>query len=197
MQYACTTPATADPVTLADVLAHSRIDEHADDAYVALLIKKATRAVERELSKQFITATWKLYLDRFPDEIELRVLPVASIISIYYTNTEGTNTLLAATEYQGDCVSPDCPCRIKPAYGKSWPSTRGDTYNAVTITFTAGYGTTAAFVPESIKHILAFIVANWYEKREPVDEDAQNVSTSLVPFALQWLMSKEDWGGYS
>ena len=193
MPYVCTTPATVTPISVADVLAHCRIDAHDDDVYIAGLIDKATRTVERLLDRQFCTATWKLYLDEWPDAIELTKLPVASVTGITYVNTAGTVTTLAAAQYQTDFACPDSPGRIKPAYGLVWPSCRGDTYNQIIVTFTAGYGATASLVPAAVRHALLLVVANWYEKREPVTDEVVNE----VPFVLAWLMSSEDWGQYT
>lgn len=197
MAYVCSTPATTYPVTVGDVLTHSRIDAHDDDAYLANLIIKSTRAIERELDRQFITATWKLYLDEFPDEIILRKLPVATITSIAYVDTAGSAQTLAATEYQSDLTSPDAPGRIRPAYGKVWPSTRADTYNAVTVTFTAGYGAASA-VPQTIKHAICIMVSHWYENREQEsDISGLSVQARSLGYSLDWLLSHEDWGVYA
>jgi uncharacterized phiE125 gp8 family phage protein len=193
MRYVCTTPATVTPIAVADVLAHSRIDAHDDDAYIAGLIAKATRAVERELDRQFCMATWKLYMDEFPAEIVLGKCPVATITSITYTDTAGSTQTLASANYQSSLVSPDSPGRIRPAYGLVWPATRGDTYDAVCVTFTAGYGVASA-VPQSVKHALCLLVAHWYENREPTTGEGSQQS---IQFALDYLLSKEDWGVYA
>lgn len=197
MAYVCSTPATTYPVSVGDVLTHSRIDSHDDDTYLAGLIIKATRAIERELDRQFITATWKLYLDEFPGEILLRKLPVASVTSVAYVDTAGSAQTLAATEYQTDYTAPDSPGRIRPAYGKTWPSTRADTYNAVTVTFTAGYGAASA-VPQTIKHAICMMVGHWYENRElEASGEGLSAESRALSYAMAWLLAHEDWGVYT
>ena len=193
MRYVCTTPPTSAAVALADVRQFCRIDGHDDDALLVRLVDRATRELERALSRQFVTATWKLYLSHFPAEIELRILPVASVTSITYVDTSGTTQTLAADQYQTNLVGLDTPGRIKPAYGLTWPSTRSDTYNSVTVTFTAGYGAATA-VPESVKQAIQLLVAHGYENREPI-----NIGNLVTPIdiTLQWLMSLEGWGDYS
>jgi uncharacterized phiE125 gp8 family phage protein len=178
---------------VADVLAHCHIDLPDSDtlAYLSGLIAKATRTIGRMLDRQFVTATWKLYLDDFPDEIELTKLPVASVTSITYVSTSGTTTTLPANQYQTSSACPDCPGRISPAYGCAWPSVRGG-FEQVVVTFTAGYGAAAA-VPQAAKHALLLIVAHWYENREPTTDAIANE----LPFCLAYLLSGEDWGQYT
>lgn len=191
-QYLCSTDATTQPVTLAEVREHCRIDGHDSDGYLSDLIVKATRQFQRIFGRQFVTATWKLYLDRFPAEILLEKLPVATVTSVVYIDNDGTSQTLAASGYQVQKESPDAPARIKPAYGLTWPSTRGDIYNAVTVTFTAGYGAASA-VPKTVKHAIMMVIAHWYEQREPVTENVINE----IPFAVDWLMAAEEWGQYA
>lgn len=190
--YACSIDATTQPVTLAEARLHCRLDGHDEDGYLSDLIVKATRQFQRLFSRQFVTATWILYLDSFPAEILLKKLPVATIASIYYVDNDGTSRLLAAAGYQVQKESPDNPARIKPAYGLTWPSTRGDIYNAVTVTFTAGYGAASA-VPKTVKHAILMVVGHWHEYREPVTDNVVNE----VPYAVDWLMAAEDWGVYA
>ena len=193
MRYELSTAATGTPIKREDVVNFIRIVNEDDYALVTALIDRATRYVERRIQRQLLTATWKLYLDAFPAEILLEKLPVASVTSITYTDLDGDTETLAATEYQTDYAAPDRPGRIKPAYGKTWPNTRSSTYKAVTVTFTAGYGTEAD-VPETIKQALLLLVQHWYDNRAMIETGT--IVTS-VPTSVDSLLAIEDWGSYA
>jgi len=192
VRYELSTAATGTPISREDVINFIRVINEDDYPLITALVDRATRYVERRIQRQLLTATWKLYLDAFPDEIFLGKLPVASVSSITYVDLNGDTQTLTATEYQTDYAAKDRPGRIKPAYGKTWPSTRSSTYKAVTVTFTAGYGT-AANVPETIKHALLLLVQHWYDQRAMIAQTQQY----SVPTSVDSLLAIEDWGSYA
>lgn len=191
MRYELSTAPTGDVVDLADVLDHLRVSDESEYTYLAALVDRAVRWVERRTQRQLLTATWKLYLDAFPTEIQLRKLPVASVTSIQYVDLDGDTQTLSSSSYQTDYASEDRPGRIMPAYGYSWPNTRSSIYNAVTVTFTAGYGAASA-VPETIKQAIMMLAGHWYDHREAVDE----LEYKPVPYAVDNLLSLDEWGYY-
>lgn len=185
---------SVEPVSLADAKQALRLTGADEDGYLTNRIVEARRLVERWLGRQLITATWKLYLDEFPDEVLLEKLPVATVTSITYVDLDGTTQTLASADYQTDITSQDTPARIMPAYGKSWPDTRADTYNAVCVTFTAGYGAAATSVPDTIKAAILLLVGHRYELREPLN--IGNI-VNEIPFSVQALLAIEDSGAYA
>lgn len=157
------TAPTVDPVTVDEAKAHLRIDTPDDDTLIGTLIS-AVRGLGESITKRaFMTQTWYLYLDEFPDAILVPLPPLASVTSIKYVDADGATQTLDATEYQ--IVKGD-PGEIVPADGKSWPSVR-DQRDAITIEFVAGYASAAA-VPEEIKAWIKIRVATLYENREAV-----------------------------
>lgn len=207
------TAAAVEPVTLAEVRSHCRIDDHSDDAYLVLLIKAARQFAETYSRRQFVTATWKLYLDRFPfganetisdsqsycrDAIILPRPPLQSITSIAYIDANGASQ--SFTNYTSDIYGE--PGRVQPAYGYTWPTARLQP-NAITITYKAGYGGSApandaasvAAVPQPIKHAIMMLAANWYENREPSNADANTAPKVL--FAVEALLDSCSYGSYT
>ena len=156
-----TEPAT-EPVSIAEAKAHVRVTHSTDDALIGALITSVRQAAENELGRTLMTSTWEKTLDEFPDAIELHYPPVAAITSVEYLDDAGTVTLLAAASYTLDERSE--PGWLVPAYDYEWPTTL-DSINAVTVTYTAGYGT-AADVPEAIKAWIKVHVGHLYENRE-------------------------------
>ncbi len=177
-------PAT-EPITLAEARAHLRVDDTTENDYITALITVAREHVESLTDRQLITATYALRLDDFPrrscDIIRPPRPRLIAVSSITYVDTAGDTQTLAAADYQVDAVSE--PCRILPAYGLTWPSTRSQ-LNAVTITYTAGYGA-AAVVPKAIKQAILMLVAHWFENREPV---VVGTITSEVPMTVKALL---------
>jgi|GEM_PF-1090959 hypothetical protein len=183
--------------------------------YLRGLVKKAVEWIERTLSRQLLTATWCCYLDAFPNEIVLERCPVQTVTQIEYTDTEGNSQILPPDQYQFDVASQNWPARVQPAYGLIWPVTRGYSrtwptieanhlgelpeitgfYNAVQVTFTAGYGTPEE-VPPGLRHAILLAAAGWYRDREPTTI-GPGITVNPLPHSLEALLSLEDWGQYA
>ena len=185
------TAPTADPVTYIEAKAHIRIDDDNEQDLIESLITAATQHVEQVLSRQLVTATWKLTLDCFPSggAIDLPRPPGASVVSVVYTDAAGAAQTLSASSYQLDTSS--TPARLALAPGSSWPTVGSGYLGAVQITYTAGYGA-AATVPKAIKQAILFLVALWFELREPV---VVGTIIAEIPFAVRALLAPyRVWG---
>lgn len=160
------TPATTTPISLDEAKLFLRVTHNKEDSEIQALVEDATRFLEDRLGQQFLTASWILTQPCFNDNcILLPRPPLQSVQSVSYVDTNGTTQTLSASLYQVDIKS--MPGRIMPAYNEWWPDLRTETFNPVTIAYTAGY-TTAALVPPAIKRAIKFIVGHWYSSREPV-----------------------------
>lgn len=185
------TPPTTEPVELAQVKSHCRVDGNDDDSLLTMLIAVARASAEHRTGRQLITATYDLVLSAFPSgdaAIRVPVPPLQSVTSIAYIDTTGATQTLNASKYVVDTVS--APGRISPAYGESWPATRSD-YNAVTIRFIAGYGANASAVPTPIKQWMLMQIATLYAQREmiaqgqPVNEIGRSLVDGLLdPYVI-------------
>ena len=162
---ALVTAPTVEPISTAEAKAHLRVDISEDDTYIDTLIKASRTYCENFLFRRLINSTWDLYLDCFPSILLLPYPPASSVTSITYVDGAGDSQTLATTEYATDIRQE--PARIIPAYGKSWPSIRGQN-NAVTVRYVAGYGAAATAVPAAIIHAMKLLIGNWYEQRESV-----------------------------
>lgn len=153
--------ATAEALTLAEVKEHLRIVDNDDDAWVTAMIPVVRKVTENHLRATIMAATWEYKLDCFAPEILLPMAPVDSITSIKYIDDDGIEQTLAVAEYQFDNKG-----RLKPAYDKSWPSTRRQ-LGAVTVTYVAGV-TTAAEVDQDIKLAMKLWIGHYDLNRENV-----------------------------
>jgi uncharacterized phiE125 gp8 family phage protein len=173
-----TVDAASEPVTTAEAKAHCRVTIATDDALIDAYIKAARHVAENRLGRALITQTWELTLDRFPDAIELVYPPIIGVTTIKYLEPlAGVSTTLNALSYTVDVKSE--PGWIVPAYGYDWPDTRG-VINAVTVTYTAGWGA-AADVPQPIKTWILLQVGHWYENRE-ASVILPTGSVAMLPF---------------
>jgi len=215
MRYQQITPPdpTLSIITPDDAMAHANVTDETQAGYFQSLINLATERIEHELQRQYLSATWLCCLDAFPNEICLERTPVQAVTQIEYTDTEGNSQVLPSAQYQVDAICGNYPARIQPAYGLVWPVTRGYSrtwptieanhlgelpeitgfYNAVQVTFTAGYGTPDQ-VPEKVKHAIRLLVATWYRDRE---DTTLAVASIPIPEGVTRLLALEDWGGYA
>lgn len=159
-----TAPA-AEPVTLAEVKLHCKVDTTDDDALITSLIIAARLQAEHQTGRVLVTQTWDVTLDEFPaDSIDLPCPPLQSVTSISYLDADGASQTLASTEYQ--VIINELVGRIVPAYGKSWPATLAQPA-AISVRLVAGYGLPAA-VPAGIKAWILLAVCTLYAQREDV-----------------------------
>lgn len=189
LRWLLTTAPAVEPIVLADVKQHRRIDasDTSQDTLIPLLIQKAREYAEFYTGRAFITQKWQAVLDSFPDiivpptpftavaawlpnpqpspELYLHRGPLQSVQSIQYLDQNGVQQTLDAASYTVDLtgIFP----RIAPVYGKQWPQTLAQ-IGAVSINATFGYGDTAAAVPAGIRHWMLLRVGTIFENREEV-----------------------------
>jgi len=161
-----TAPA-AEPVTLTEAKLHLRVDHSTDDDLITALIAAARQKAEHLTGRSLITQTWERVLDAFPPvEIELGRPPVASIVSVTYTDTAGTDVVMDSAEYSLDNTTE--PGYLLPAATLSaWPSTY-DAANVVRVRFTAGYGASGASVPAAVRQFMLMELGTLYKMRESI-----------------------------
>lgn len=170
-----TAPAS-EPVTTDEAKTHLRVEHAHEDAYIDTLIEAARVYCETVTRRHFINTTLIQYHDEFPDTIELRHVPVSSITSVEYYDTDDALQTFAASKYNTDIVSE--PGRIWLDEGEAWPSTYAKP-NTIVITFVAGYGSAASSVPAGIKHAIKVMVHHWYWNRAPVGQMSMPIQMTV------------------
>jgi uncharacterized phiE125 gp8 family phage protein len=177
------TPPAAEPVSLSEAKEHLRITGTDEDALITTFIEAAREYCEEYQNRAYITQTWDLSLDEFPDSpYSLPKPPLQSISSIKYYDQDGTEDEFNASNYLVDTAS--VKGRVSLAYGKSWPSVGLQPMNGVIIQFIAGYGDAGSDVPERIRNAIKVLVGQIYENREATD-----IKEHLeVPFAVHALL---------
>lgn len=165
-----TAPAV-EPLTLDQVKQHVN-DEDTDKYNVLIdrLIGAARRQAEHRTGRALINQQWRLTLDRFagedarcPPVIRLPRPALVSVEEVSYLDTDGVRQVLATSGYQ--VVTDELVGQVRPAYDTTWPDHRV-TPGSVRIDYTAGYGATAATVPDDITAWMLLAIGAWYAQRE-------------------------------
>ncbi len=159
----------------------------ADSGLIEGLITAAREYAEGFQNRQYITATWGLWLDGWPrgDRITVPLPPLQSVASVKYYGTDDTEYTLAATEYTVDDKSE--PGKLFLRYGKTWPSITLRPHNGVCVEFVAGYGATGASVPEKVKQAMKLLIGHWYRNREAVITGVTSKEIEFAVKSLLWL----------
>lgn len=186
MALSLVTPPYVEPISEDEAKAHLRVDTVDEDALITTLIGTAREYVEAFTGRALISQTWALKLDAFPCDGAAIVLPkppVTDVSSVIYVGTDGND---AAMAYQTDLpAGPKAqPGRLMPAYGSYYPATRS-VFNAVTITFTCGYGDEDD-VPYALKAAMLLLMGHWYANREAVTIGSSIVAS--LPMAVDALL---------
>jgi len=141
--------------------------ETADDDLLTALIQASREHVEDITRRALLTQAWYYYLDGFPADKDFIKIPfgnLASVASIKYKDSAGTETTMTVTtdylvETNGEGIG-----RIVLPYGVSWPSATLFPSNPITIEFTCGW-TSAALLPQRIKSACLLLIADMYQNR--------------------------------
>lgn len=184
--------ATTEPVTLAEAKTHMRVSITTDDTYITNVITAARRHAEDRTGRSFITQTWELHLDAFPRVIELDRGDVLAVSNITFLDTDGNPQTLASSKFQTDFKGN--PARVTWSRTESgWPNISTDDFNAVVVTFTAGFGAAASDVPLDIQQAVLIIAEHLYGfGRELTTE----IALRTVPFSAYTLLESYRLPGF-
>jgi uncharacterized phiE125 gp8 family phage protein len=163
---------SAEPVTLAEVKAHLRLDHGSEDDLLSGLIRAAGEDVERTTGLALLDQAWRLVLDAWPRDgcVAIMVHPVREILSVTAYGSEGEASVINPARYQADTVSR--PARLHFV----GPPEALRVLNGIEIDFTAGFGEAGTDVPDLLRRAILLLVAHWYEFRASFGPDDQPVS---------------------
>lgn len=169
------TPPLFEPISLAEAKQQCRIapgftDE---DLLIAGYIKAAREYCAGLDWRAYCTQTLELWLDEWPceDEIKIPRPPLQSVASVKYYDINDVEYTLSPTIYYVDTIHE--PGTVHLRGYSMWPTTVLRDYNAVCVTFTAGW-TTPELVPETIRQALRLVVGHFYENREDTQSGTVN-----------------------
>lgn len=187
------TPPAEEPVTLAEIKSHLRIDVSDEDTLLSGYIAAAREMCESIARRAFVTQTIQFRLLQWPmgNCIVLPRPPLQSVNSITYTDSAGGSSTMSSGDYV--VYSAPEPGLVVLGDGKGWPSATLQPGPSIVIEYIAGYGLASA-VPQRYKQAVLMLTGHYYENRESVVV-GQGVSAIEVPQAVMRIL-KIDRGWY-
>ena len=162
-----TAPAS-EPLSTPDAKDWLRADDANDDLLIKDLVRTARIVFEQNTNRSLINTVWKLRLDEFPSgtmPIKLPRAPVSVVTSVQYVDGDGATQTWSTTKYEVDLF--DAVTTIRPIDAESYPTTKAQ-IQAVTVTFTAGYGADQTTIPHDILTAVKLLLTSMYEHRDSV-----------------------------
>lgn len=189
MTFALITPPAAEPISLAELKAHLRVDDDDEDVLLAALIKTARGHLERSAGLALIRQGWRLYLDCWPEigTIEIARGPVISVDAVRAFDELGEESEISLAGHVLDGVQR--PARL---WLRERPAVR-QAINGVEVDFIAGFGETGEDVPDTLKRAMLIHAAHMYEFRGAVPVEMQPAGMPegydrlLAPFLIRRL----------
>jgi uncharacterized phiE125 gp8 family phage protein len=189
MTYALITPPSAEPLTLAEVKAHLRLDGADEDALLLSLVATARAFLERETGLCLITQTWRHYLDQWPGDGVIRIVksPVQAVQTVRVYDSEGA---AADVSLEGHLLDGEGrPARL-------WlgnPPAPSRAVNGIEIDFSAGYGEAGTDVPDTLKRAMLIHVGHMFAFRGVLSPSQQPAGIPdgyerlIAPFRMRRL----------
>jgi uncharacterized phiE125 gp8 family phage protein len=179
-------------VTTAQAKDYLKVDISDDDDLIDRYVASATAYLEQYTNRAFLTSTWQLSLDESDvrgSYLELPRSPLASVTSVKYYESDGTEQTLAASNYALDTSKQ--PGGLFLALNGLWP-TDMRSINAMVVEFTAGWGDAIGdvdvFYKTMVQTATLTLVAAMYDNRAgddvrfatiPAAKPAKNIVASI------------------
>jgi len=186
------TPPVIEPISLVEAKSYLRLDgvDADEDSYLSSVIIAAREWCEGYQRRAYITQTWEMSLDYWPEEniIEIPKGSLQTINLVKYKNSLGVE--IALTENVDFIYSArGILGRLSPCFVKYWPTFTPYPLDAIVIEFTCGYGNTVDKIPRKVIHAMKLLVSHWYENRVPLN-NMRSIPTEL-DFTVSALLGME------
>lgn len=175
------TPPTEPVVVTADMKDHLSVDFDTDNELITGYVQAATDHLDGYagiLGRCLVAQDWQMKLEDWPIHALRLPFPDVSVAEITYLDADGAEQSVPDDEFELIETALGTEIRFKDRF--SAPSVSDDTDQAITVTFTAGYGDVSD-VPAPIKAAIMLLVAHWYEHREASGK------ADVVPFGVTVL----------
>ncbi len=152
-----------EPVSLAQAKAALRVDDEAEDGFIATLIGAARRHLEAVSGLALLSQSWRVVLDAWPKDrrVILPRRPLIALLAVTLYCDDGEPHLLDLDDVRTE------PGRLilprGPSEGVALQARGG-----IEIDFSAGFGTTADAVPADLSAAMLVLIGHWFEHRAAV-----------------------------
>lgn len=185
MGLSLVTAPTTEPVTLAEVKAHLKIDDANSDGILAGYLMAARQYAEAYTRRVLAPATYDHTLDwGWPYDsagrriVRLPLTPVSSVSSVTYIDTNGASQTLSASTYALYGASDAEPVAyLAEKYDQTWPDVRVQR-SAITVRFVAGW--TLSTIPEPLRAALLLHVELLHDRDPAARETLEMARDSLL-----------------
>lgn len=169
MTYAVIEQPSAEPLTLAQVKAHLRVEHADEDGLLSGLITMARQFLEAETGLCLMRQRLRFYLDRWPKNgvIQLLRRPVQSLDAVTVYDAEGRASSVPIADHLLDGDSRPARLWLRDA------PEPGQAINGIEIDVTVGFGEAGADVPGPLIRAMLIHVAQMYAVRGTFSLDQQ------------------------
>ena len=152
------TPPTTEPVTVAELKSHLRLNDDSEDSLLSAFITTARILFEEATGRAVVSTQYRQHVPTLAAPVYLMKYPVLSIDAVKYY--DGAGTLQTASTFHTDTIS--VPAQV---WFEDYPDT-GTKKPAAYVEFTAGWAT----VPEPVKMAIKLLAGHYYHNREAYTE---------------------------
>jgi uncharacterized phiE125 gp8 family phage protein len=175
-----------EPVTLEEIKLFARIDGDTENSLLNSLIVSARILTENYLNRALIEQTITARMDYWPgDEVVLPRPPLLSVISIQTLDENDTASTYSSDNYFLDSYNEPGKVIIKD--GVEPPQNTERYQGGFQIIYKAGYGDSAADVPETIKTCIKQLITQMYENRAVFEEPPTEIKGILDSYRIDQI----------
>ncbi|MBK8799607.1 MAG: hypothetical protein IPM07_26360 [Anaerolineales bacterium] len=176
------TAPTVEPVTAAECKLDARVDNTVEDSLFAMWIAAARQEIEMVARRSLITRTLEVTMDAWPADgwLCLPYPPLLTVTQVTYYDAANAAVTWPADQYI--VIADQEPGVIMPATGLWWPSGL-HAWPRIRVRYTAGYGATAAAVPDYYKQDIRGLVKLQYDFRSGWTPEAERARAMIYAHA--------------
>jgi uncharacterized phiE125 gp8 family phage protein len=168
-----------EPVSLAEAKAFLRVEHDDDNDVIAALIASARIYAEAQTRRAFITQSWRLTRDAWPQtgRIAVRPAPLQSLDAAHVYDGGSEPIALDVVGFFPDIAGSELV--FAP-----WTMPQPGRPAGIELDVTLGYGDAAIDVPEPLRQAIRLLAGHWYENRGLVSPGTTSVLPATVPSLL-------------
>lgn len=175
-----TTGPSIEPVTPEEAKLFCKIDGSVDDSIVEGLIQAAREGSEKRTGRAYITQTVKAVIETSSTFIVLPRPPFSAVSTVKYLDgTETWQAMTSSTDYYVATRGQVGTLTLLTA-----PFINNEGKVVLEVVYSAGYGATAASVPQALKQAILLRVAAMYDNRGGGELDFSGAHKLEAPYRL-------------